>query len=323
MTEYQVTSPVAFLIFNRPDTTERVFAEIARAKPRKLLVVADGPRPDRPGEAEKCAAARAVIERVDWDCELLKNYSEVNLGCKVRVSSGLDWVFDTVEEAIILEDDCLPNLTFFRFCDEMLDRYRDDTRIMQICGTNYFKGWRRSANSYYFSKYGPIWGWASWRRAWKYYDVDMKLWPEVKLQNVHYDFSDSDTEVEFRVSLYDQLYAGEVNTWDYQWTFAKLINSGLSVTPNINLISNIGFGEDCTHLSNRIDQDNMRAHDMQFPLIHPDYICRDTVSDKRYFDTVTVPKTPLYYMVRVLKSIMPATFYGGLRKAARVIMGKI
>src|SRR3972149_5093970 len=126
-------TPVAFLIFNRPDTTESVFREIAKAKPSKLLVVADGARPDRVGEAEKCASTRAIIERVDWDCEVLKNYSNVNLGCKRRVSSGLDWVFETVEEAIVLEDDCLPSPSFFPFCEELLERYRDDSRVMQIC----------------------------------------------------------------------------------------------------------------------------------------------------------------------------------------------
>jgi hypothetical protein len=171
-------TPVAFLIFNRPDTTKKVFDLIREAKPPKLLVVADGPRQDKVGEVEKSMATRAIIDLVDWDCEVIANYSDVNLGCKVRVSSGIDWVFHEVEEAIILEDDCLPDLSFFRYCDELLERYRYDTRIMFISGDNFQFGRRSNTNSYYFST-PPIWGWATWRRAWKYYDVDIKLWETI------------------------------------------------------------------------------------------------------------------------------------------------
>src|SRR5665648_587346 len=169
MSNFQLKTPVAFIIFNRPETTRRVFAEIAKARPTKLLVIADGPRATHPDDAEKCAVVRAIIDGVDWDCEVLKNYSDVNLGCKRRVSSGLDWVFDTVEEAIILEDDCLPHPTFFRFCEEMLAKYRDDKRIAMISGDNFQFGKKRTEYSYYFSRYTHIWGWASWRRAWDNY----------------------------------------------------------------------------------------------------------------------------------------------------------
>src|SRR6185369_14461868 len=170
MADWALTTPVAFIIFNRPDTTEKVFAEIARARPPKLLVIADGPRAGRAGEADRCAATRAIIDRVDWDCKVLTNYSDVNLGCKNRVASGIDWVFEQVPEAIILEDDCLPDPTFFRFCEELLIRYREDERISQICGANFQFGRKRSNDSYYFSRYNHIWGWASWRRAWQHYD---------------------------------------------------------------------------------------------------------------------------------------------------------
>ena len=120
MKNWQLNTPVAFLIFNRPHTTQRVFAEIAKARPPKLLVVADGPRNDRPGEAELCAQTRAIIDQVDWDCEVLTHYADKNMGCKKRIASGIDWVFTQVEEAIILEDDCLPEASFFQFCEENL-----------------------------------------------------------------------------------------------------------------------------------------------------------------------------------------------------------
>lgn len=293
-------TPIAFLIFNRPDTTERVFREIAKARPPKLLVVADGPRPDKAGEAERCASARAVIERVDWDCEVLKNYSDNNLGCRKRVSSGLDWVFDAVEEAIVLEDDCLPSPSFFPFCEELLERYRHDSRVMQICGSNFLKGWRRNEYSYYFSNYGPIWGWASWRRAWKFYDVEMKLWPELKEKKVLEDFCVNGEEVESRQGIYDKVFSGEIDTWDYQWGFAKLINSGLSITPNANLISNIGFGAGATHTSS---EDNpfaaLAAHGLDFPLKHPPAVMRDRASDMKYVKEFMLRKPG-----RALRSIL-------------------
>lgn len=295
-----LNTPVAFLIFNRPDTTELVFREIARARPRKLLVVADGARPDRAGEAEKCAAARAIIERVDWDCEVLKNYSDINLGCKKRVSSGLDWVFETVEEAIVLEDDCLPSHSFFPFCEELLERYRHDSRVMQICGSNFLKGWKRNEYSYYFSNYGPIWGWASWRRAWKFYDVEMKLWPELKEKRLYEDFCINPEEAEQRQRIYDKVFSGELDTWDYQWGFAKLINSGLSITPHANLISNIGFGADATHTSSDDNQyGELERMALEFPLSHPVFVLRDRPSDLKYVNEFMLRKTR-----RGLKSIL-------------------
>ena len=167
MAHYNLRTPVALLIFNRPDTTERVFNAVAKARPSKLLVVADGPRDSRPGEAARCEQTRAIIKRVDWDCEVITNFADRNMGCKLRVSSGIDWIFEQVEEAIILEDDCLPDPSFFRFCDEMLERYRDNERVGMVSGGNLQFGRHRGTGSYYFSKYTHIWGWASWRRAWK------------------------------------------------------------------------------------------------------------------------------------------------------------
>lgn len=287
----KLTTPIAFLIFNRPEVTERVFAEIAKARPSKLLVVADGPRADREGEAERCAAARKIIARVDWGCEVLTNYSDVNLGCKRRVSSGLDWVFETVEEAIVLEDDCLPHPSFFPYCEELLGRYRDDSRVMQICGSNFLNGWKRNEYSYYFSNYGPIWGWASWRRAWKSYDVDMKLWPMLKEKRVLEDFCINQDEIKARLSIYDQVYSGEIDTWDYQWGFAKLVNSGLSITPNVNLISNIGFGAGATHTSSAADPfADLKTFEMSFPLTHPPHILRDHPSDLRFINEAMLRK---------------------------------
>ncbi|WKZ15849.1 MAG: glycosyltransferase family 2 protein [Candidatus Jettenia caeni] len=280
MDGWQLKTPVAFLIFNRPDTTEKVFEVIRQAKPPKLLVVADGPRTDRPGEVEKCAATRAIIDRVDWDCEVLKNYSDINMGCKQCISSGLDWVFDTVGEAIILEDDCLPHLTFFRFCGELLEKYRSDERIALIGGINFQFGKKRTNNSYYFSRYNHIWGWASWSRAWQYYDVEMSAWPLIRDGKWLEDILGDSRLAKHWEGVFQATFEGEIDTWDYQWTFACWMQGALSILPNSNLVSNIGFSTEATHTTGQNAFANMRAESLEFPLLHPRYLIRDAMADK-------------------------------------------
>jgi hypothetical protein len=280
-------TPVAFIMFNRPDTTKRVFEAIRQAKPPKLLVIADGPRVDRPGEAEKCAAARAIINDVDWECEVLTNYSDINLGCKIRVSSGLDWVFSEVEEAIILEDDCLPHPSFFAFCEELLERYRDDTRIGIISGQNNLFGYRISPYSYYFSKHPYIWGWATWRRSWKYYDSKISLWTEVRNGNWLENILPNRKAVKFWEKIFQNAYNGKVDTWDYQWTFACLINNFLCITSNVNLISNIGFAESSTHTTNSDSKfSNLPTQEVTFPLKHPPFVIHDKKADVLAYETI-------------------------------------
>ncbi len=233
-------TPVIFLIFNRPDLTQRVFECIAAQKPRHLLVIADGPRNEE--ERELCEQTRAVI-KVDWPCQLETNFSETNLGCKERVFSGLNWAFEKVEEAIILEDDCLPHPSFFGFCAEMIDKYRDDERVMMITGDRFLPV-DNSGVSHYFSRHVHIWGWATWRRAWRLYDVEMKAWQHDK-PRVSALLTPS--EVQLYAPLFDGAAQGFIDTWDIQWMLTCFVQSGLSVIPNDNLISNIGFRQDATH----------------------------------------------------------------------------
>jgi len=280
MFESHLTTPVAFFIFNRPHLTQKVFEAIRDAKPAMLLVVADGSRSDRAGEAELCAQTRAIIKQVDWHCEVLTNFSEVNLGCKRRVSSGLDWVFDTVEEAIILEDDCLPHATFFPFCEELLEHYRYDSRIMAISGDNFQFGRRRTADSYYFSRYNHCWGWASWRRAWRYYDVEMSLWSTVKQGNWLQDMLQDDRAIQYWTELFEAVSSDRLDTWDYQWTFACWIQSGLTVLPNVNLVSNIGFHLESTHAKDASSRfASIATKALQCPLKHPLFVVRDALAD--------------------------------------------
>jgi hypothetical protein len=287
MPNFQLTTPVAFIIFNRPDTTERVFAEIAKAKPPKLLVVGDGPRNNRPGEAEKVAATRAIIKRVDWDCEVLTNFSDVNLGCKRRVSSGIDWVFTQVEEAIILEDDCLPDPTFFKFCEELLVKYRHDERISMISGDNFQFGQKRGEGSYYFSNFHHIWGWASWRRAWACYDRDTKIWPKIRDEKWLNSLGLGTGGNKFWAKNFQAIFDGKIDTWDYQWVLSSWVQGRLAIIPQVNLISNIGFGHDATHTNSTSIYADMPCEPIQFPLVHPDIMlphnCADSYTAQNMF----------------------------------------
>ncbi|MCA2940318.1 MAG: glycosyltransferase family 2 protein [Microcystis sp. M113S1] len=299
MADFQLTTPIAFLIFNRPDTTARVFEAIRQAKPPKLLVVADGLRPDRADDIEKCKAARAIIDGVDWDCEVLTNYSDVNLGCKSRVSSGLNWVFDTVEEAIILEDDCLPHPSFFQFCEELLEYYRHDQRIMVISGDNFQFGRKRTEYSYYFSRYNHIWGWASWRRAWQYYDLKMKLWQEISDGSWLESILGETQAVKYWTKIFQTAYDNKVDSWDYGWTFACWIQNGLTILPNVNLVSNIGFGADATHTSRAIQSVvNNPVREMSFPLQHPPFITRHFEADRFTWENIYRPQISLLFKLK-------------------------
>lgn len=279
------------MIFKRPDTTEEVFEAIRQARPPKLLVVADGPRADRPAEAEKCAAARKIIERVDWDCDVLKNYAQINLGCAKRVASGLDWVFEQVEEAIILEDDCLPHPSFFRFCEELLEYYRGDRRIMSIAGTNFQFGTKVTDYSYYHSCYHDCWGWATWKRAWQYFDFEMKLWSELGDSNFLSDKLVTSKAAKYWAKYFQITYEGNKDSWFYRWLFSCWVQSGLAVVPNANLVSNIGFSKDGTHTLEDSPFANLQVESMQFPLIHPSFIIQnkqaDRLNQKNRFDIET------------------------------------
>lgn len=279
MSNWKLKTPVAFLIFNRPDTTQRVFAEIAKAKPPKLLVVADGPRENKPGEAQRCAETRAIIDQVDWDCEVLTNFSDKNLGCKKRVSSGIDWVFEQVEEAIILEDDCLPHPTFFRFCQELLEYYRDDERISMISGDNFQFGRKRGDASYYYSRFIHIWGWASWRRAWKHYDSEIRIWPEIKETNTFKRYFHKKSDRKYWSRVFDAVYQGRIDTWDYQWVLSSWVQGMVSVMPNVNLVSNIGFGNNATHTHGASIYADLPSEEIKFPLTHPNVVLANFDAD--------------------------------------------
>jgi hypothetical protein len=277
-----VTSPVALFVFNRPETARRVFQVIAQYRPATLLVVADGPR--NAAEKVRCDETRRVIEAVDWDCRVLTNFSETNLGCRRRMSSGISWVFEQCEQAIILEDDCLPDLSFFRFCEELLIHYKDDERVGLISGFNCGVACEDEV-SYAFSRSVSVWGWAAWRRSWSRYDLTMKDWPRLRNTNWLTDLLGTPAFTPQWTNIFDRVHAGKVDTWDYQWVFSCLHQRMLSIVPTRNLIQNIGFDLDATHTTsadNPLAQ--VAAVSMPFPLRHPTSVAPDPALQTRIFE---------------------------------------
>jgi hypothetical protein len=273
-------TPVAFIIFNRPEATRRVLGEIRKARPKQLFVIADAPRPDRGEDIAKCAATRAVIDEIDWDCEVFKNYATENLGCGLRPATGLDWVFEQVETAIILEDDCLPHPTFFPYCTELLERYRDEPRIMHISGNNFQFGRQRGNYSYFFTRYTHHWGWATWRRAWQYFDYDINKWSELRSTDWLADLLDTPAAIAYWQQIFDEVYRGDkLHIWDYQWTFTCWLQGGLSISPQVDLVSNIGFNREGTHTIRGNEFANLPLKSIAFPLQHPPEIIRDRAAD--------------------------------------------
>lgn len=261
-------NPIVFIIFNRPEHTKRSFEAIRTQRPSKLLIIADGPRVEKQTDILMCAKTRQVVANIDWSCEVLRDYSEINLGCKLRVSSGLNWAFTHVEQAIVLEDDCIPNNDFFSYCDELLEYYKDNESVWVVTGNNFQNGKRRGDAAYYFSKYNHCWGWATWRRAWKQYNVDMPFWPDwAKTDDWKNRFATS-RERRIWENIFNQVKKGNIDTWDYQWTATVWYHHGLTATPNVNLVTNIGYGPDATHTITPNDEEGIPSEALG-QLTHP------------------------------------------------------
>lgn len=289
-------TPVVFVVFNRPELTRRVFQRIREAKPSTLLVVCDGPRSDHLGDCGKVDEVRAIIANgVDWPCDVYYEYSIENLGCRERVASGLSWAFSRVEEAIILEDDCLPSPDFFHFAEEMLARYRDDLRVFHVGSNNFTGDETRLSESYGFSRYGHIWGWATWRRAWTLYEWDISSWknPDTR-REILMRFQLSD-ERGYWGSIFDRCSARprEETTWDYQWTYTCWKHEGLAIYPAVHLVQNIGLGTGSTHTHQANALFSKPSSDLPRPLTHPCVVEAQANLDRAIFRTVFMPKRPL------------------------------
>ena len=276
-------TPLLLIAWRRPHTLRQVIDAIRPVAPTRLYVACDGPNPERPGEAEKVAATRAVIEHeIDWPCQIERLYSDTNQGCRLGVSRAITWFFEQVDEGIILEDDCVPHPDFFPYCTTLLERYRDDTRVWCISGNNFQNGHWRGDGSYYFSHYNHCWGWASWRRCWQHYDADLRQWESLRDSGLLETIFQNPSERNYWIAIWQRLVdEAKPDTWDYQWTFTCLANGGLTALPNQNLVSNIGFGVDAT---NTLSCAPPTALGEGFSTLKdPKFIIRDVEADDYFF----------------------------------------
>ena len=266
MNNFLLNKPVLFLVFNRINTTKQVFSTIREAQPPRLYIAADGARPNYDEQDKVDTVRNYIVNNIDWDCKVKTLFREKNLGCKYAVSGAIDWFFENEEMGIILEDDTLPSQSFFYFCQELLEKYRYDERIMKIAGFNEMEGFKQNKDSYLFANFGSDWGWASWSRAWKHYDVEMSDWPEFKDKklNQYYPF------IEKRNKIFEKTYKNNIDTWDYQWHYAINKNHGLVCIPCKSLVKNIGFGKEATHTQKvELSRQKVNRKEINFPLIHP------------------------------------------------------
>jgi hypothetical protein len=315
MTVKSFETPVLLLIFNRPDTTQKVFNQIRKARPAQLFVGTDAPRKNHPDDIEKCRKVLEIFEYIDWECKLSIFTHDENVGGKIGITSAMDWFFSQVDEGIILEDDCVPDESFFPYCQELLERYRDDERIMMVCGCGFplTKRSRGAECSYYFSRYTFAWGYATWKRVWKQYDIAITKWPIIRDGGWLNDILGDRVAVKYWTNIFNGVYNGEIYSHDYQILFMCWIQAKLCIVPNTNLISNIGFNEDATHTKEKCAVSDLPVYTMQFPLKHPSFMIRDDMAD-RLSQKEIFPDPPLFIRIRcalglILRKILKLLLY--------------
>lgn len=276
-------APVLLVILNHRGTAKQAFEAIRDAKPRRLYVVADGSRTGVPTSADQCEEARNIVEQVDWSCDVKTLFRETNVGSSAGRSHAFTWFFEQEEEGIILEDDCVPSRSFFWYCQELLDRYRSDHRVMHIGGNNFLEGWQKDRDySYYFSRRGHVWGWATWRRAWRHFDFSIGLYPKLRDQAAFRSAFLHWPERFYWFHKFDETATSDA--WHFQWDFARYINSGLAIVPAENLVRNADALKTGTkRRPGGVRIAGLQAHDIDLPLRHPPFVIGDMESDRREF----------------------------------------
>lgn len=290
--------PILLLIYNRPLVTERVLATLRKLSPAYLFIAADGPK-DNEADIKSCEATRILLRNINWPCEVKTLMRERNLGCKLGVSTGISWFFENVEKGIILEDDCIADLSFFEFCSELLNYYKDDEQVMHISGINFQFGKVWGVGNYYFSRYPHVWGWATWRRAWKHYDVEMSDLPDFIEKDGLLPIFQKKSIRRYWYKLLSYVSKGSLDTWDHQWAYAIWKKRGLAITPNVNLVSNIGFGAEATHTKTQSNLANLPTYSSG-NLAHP---LSKSVCSKADFHTFQE-----VYKISLGKRLMNAVF---------------
>jgi len=282
--------PILIIAFNRPKTTEKLYEVIKKIKPKDLFVSFDAPRSGNISDEKNCSKVQDIFNSIDWDCRVRKFYHNSNVGCDKSVVGAINWFFEQVDEGIILEDDCLPDTSFFAFCDILLNKYRTDERIMMISGDNFLSHYYSSEDSYLFSRYALIWGWATWKRAWSKYDNKMSTYAEfVSSKKINGVFSNFIQRAFWNIIFYKRYY-GYNTAWDSKWTYALLVNSGMCIAPTVNLVENIGFDENATNTKEKAQKRyRIKAESIPLPLNHPAIIMVDNNYDAKTFNRVFVP----------------------------------
>lgn len=282
-------TPVALIVFNRPELTLQVISVLRRIEPKHLLIIADGPRSNVESDLKRCQAVRQLIdEKIDWNCRVDKNYSDINLGCKRRPETGIDWVFEQVEQAIILEDDCLPDESFFPYCESLLHKYRNDERVMMISGYCFFDEEEPTGNSYHYSYLASTWGWATWRRAWLLNDPFLSNWPHVIESKLIDQLFPHKTHTKYWYDVFARILDGRLpDAWDYQWQLSCWVNSGYRIFPRVNLVKNIGHGNDATHTFSPSIYSN-RINSISIPLKAPQIMVRSYEWDQKILNSFCV-----------------------------------
>jgi hypothetical protein len=293
-------TPILVIAYRRADTTRQVIDALRKVRPTHLYIACNAPNPARSAEAAKCDEVRELFDQIDWPCQQTRLFRDVHLSARDSISGAISWFFQNVERGIILEDDCVPSASFFRFTEELLSRYADDKRIGMISGDNFQFGHPRGQASYYFSRYNHIWGWATWRDRWADYDLQMKSWPSHRkqilaslphpLQRWYWGW------------ILDRSHAGQIDTWDYQWIYSNWYQNRVSIIPQVNMVSNIGFGNMANHTHQLTRDANIPADEISFPLIHPDSFIPCREADQYTFWTSYMPGLPSiwrYVMKRI------------------------
>lgn len=284
-----IKNAVLLIAFNRPDKAMEVLRAIKKVKPCRLYLAVDGPRLGNDRDVENCQKVKEIIRDVDWPCQIFYKFSSVNRGCKLGVSEAITWFFDHEEQGIILEDDVVASKDFFYYCDELLHRYRNEKSIGLICGVNFIEKFDNNHSSYFFSKYSHIWGWATWRRVWESYDVNMSDWPQMRVSPAFKSkIAQTNRGREYWLNIFDKTYNNKIDTWDYQLIYSCLKNNLLSVIPSNNLVLNIGFGSDATHTVGVAPRHVVRMQTLKltFPLVHPEEIKASQSLDLKILDAV-------------------------------------
>jgi len=307
---FNFSTPILLIAWRRPKETKQVITSLRKIKPKILFISCDGPREGNSSEYKKVKRTHEIIKKnINWDCEIKFQISKVNLGCKIGVTKAINWFFSNVNEGIIIEDDIVAHKDFYKFCQNLLEKYRDDKRIWCISGSNNQDNIIRGSSSYFFSKIPLIWGWATWKDRWEKYDINMSNWPEAKstkiIENIFFD----KLQKQYWEDKWEILYKyGEPDTWDYAWVFTCVINNGLTIIPNKNLIMNIGFNENAYHT--KWSRDLSKVESIGKVLKHPKFIICDLEAEKYQFDyffgglTKRLKSNPILRIKNKLKRIL-------------------